>query len=216
MAKPNFLKNKRILITCGPTWVAIDPMRILSNRSTGTLGHLLTAELIAKKAKVTLIEGPVEKSFPNMRQVKKIKYHFFDELETIIKEESKKSYHAVIHAAAIADFQLETPFKTKINSAKSLTLHLTKTKKLITLFKKINPALFLVGFKLESKLVKKALVNLAQDLYNTARCDLILANEADENHYNGFILLPDGKLIDQGQSRPVIAKKLVSILEQLI
>jgi len=55
------LKNKRILITCGPTWVPIDGMRVISNRSSGQLGQTIAQDLTKAGAKVTLLEGPVER-----------------------------------------------------------------------------------------------------------------------------------------------------------
>ena len=79
----------KALITCGPTWVALDDVRVLSNVSTGELGHLLAQKLKTAGARVTLIEGPVTHRLEN-KLVRVIKYQFFDELAEILKSELKK------------------------------------------------------------------------------------------------------------------------------
>ena len=81
----------RVLITCGPTWVAIDEVRVISNQSSGEMGHLIAQELLARGAQVTLLEGSVTHSWSNP-SVKVIKYRFFDELEKSLKLELKKKY----------------------------------------------------------------------------------------------------------------------------
>ena len=74
----------------------------------------------------------------------------------------------------------------------------------------------MVGFKLEDQLNKKLLVNIAEDLYNNAHCDLILANTATDKKYSGYLLLPDGRVIEKAASRQAAAGKLINILEQLL
>ena len=83
------LKNKRVLITCGPTWVPIDDTRIISNISTGQLGQLITKDLVKAKAKVTMIEGPVNKS-TDAKIHKLYKFNYYDDFLNLIKKELKK------------------------------------------------------------------------------------------------------------------------------
>src|ERR1041385_7988360 len=144
------LSGKKILITCGPTWVAIDDVRVLSNRSTGELGRILARRLKGAGAKVTVLEGPVTEPLKD-RLIKVLKFSFFEELTELLNEELKKRYDVVIHAAAVSDFRLPKKFSGKISSEKRrLNLNLVRAPKLINRIKKIAPKTFLVGFKLES------------------------------------------------------------------
>jgi len=74
------LKNKRILITAGPTWVSIDKVRVLSNTASGATGILLSQALAAKKSKVTLLLGPVG-NFSVGKNIKLLRFKSFDELK---------------------------------------------------------------------------------------------------------------------------------------
>jgi phosphopantothenoylcysteine synthetase/decarboxylase len=68
----------KVLITCGATWAPIDDVRVISNISSGEMGHLIAEAFSLKNAKVTVIEGPVTHVLQN-KKVKIIKYRYFDE-----------------------------------------------------------------------------------------------------------------------------------------
>ena len=136
------LKGKRILITYGPTWVALDEMRIISNRSSGELGKTLARDLAKTGARVTVLEGPIADPLV-LTQVKILKYKFFDELMGLLKKELKKKFAIVIHAAAVSDYRLRRVYKSKISSSlKRLDLQLVPTPKMIDMIKKFLPNLF--------------------------------------------------------------------------
>ena len=80
---------KRVLITCGPTWVPIDDVRVISNVSSGEMGHLIAQSFQSKGALVTIIEGPVTQTLED-KKIKIIKYRFFDELARVLKKELLK------------------------------------------------------------------------------------------------------------------------------
>ena len=69
------LKNKKVLITCGPTWVPIDDMRVIANRSTGEMGYLLAEAFAKEETKVTLLLGPVEEKALS-KNVRKVRFTF--------------------------------------------------------------------------------------------------------------------------------------------
>ncbi len=89
------LKNKKVLITSGPTWVSIDPMRVISNRATGELGHKLALALAKEGAKVTLLEGPVTKPLTASNVTIK-KFCFYDELKALLTIELKYEYAPIL------------------------------------------------------------------------------------------------------------------------
>jgi phosphopantothenoylcysteine decarboxylase/phosphopantothenate--cysteine ligase len=208
------LTDKKVLITCGPTWVRIDDVRVISNRSTGELGHLLALEIARAGGRVTLIEGPVRERLRS-RSIRVIQFEFFEELEAAIQREGIKKYDIIIHAAAVSDYRLKQPYPAKISSSQSrLKLELVSTPKLIDDFKKLNPAGFLVGFKLEPRLAKIKLPLTARDLHRQAGCDLVIVNTSTSDGYQGYILNPAGKILGQGKSRGMMAKKLTKFLEE--
>jgi phosphopantothenoylcysteine synthetase/decarboxylase len=208
------LKNKRILITCGPTWVAIDPVRVISNCSTGALGHILAEELIKAGARVTLLEGPVTHSREN-RGVRIRKFLYFDELASQLKHELKSSFAAVIHAAAVSDYQLKKKFSTKLSSSKkNLTLCLVPTKKLITLIKHLAPKTFLVGFKLETSTLEMARRKQVEKLFQSADCDLVVANTLGRHGYQAAIIDKRFDTLAQANSRKELARKLTHLLKE--
>ena len=208
------LKNKTILITSGPTWVPIDATRVISNRSTGEMGRILTKNLQDKGAKITLVEGPVTHR-AELTSVEVLKFRFYDELKKILRNELKKPYDAVIHLAAVSDYQLKKVHKTKLRSDLSeLTLHLVPTKKLIGDIKKLNPNVLLVGFKLESNISEKKLKEKASELFWNAYCDLVVANCFHDKKYAAYIFDRSENILAQGSARGEIAKKLTQILDQ--
>lgn len=213
----NSLKNKKILVTGGPTWVAIDSVRILSNISSGEMSHLICDNLVKNKAKVTLIQGQVSNLYQNKKVTIK-KFTYFDELSKLLKQELKNTdYDCVIHAAAVSDFKLDKSFKTKLSSDnKELNLRLVPTKKIINDIKTISRKSFLVGFKLENNFTKKTLVEETKGLFNSARCDLVVANSLNKGKYLGYILDKDQDVLVKVDSKETLASQLIEILRKTL
>lgn len=204
------LKNKTVLITYGPTWVAIDRMRVISNRSTGELGKRLAENLAHKGAKVTALEGPVTEPLRN-KKVKVLKYHFYHELEADLNAELKKNYDIVIHAAAVSDYKPAQTFNKKLSShLKKLTLKLIPTKKLINTIKLKSPKSFLVGFKLVDR-VDTIAPKLLKNFFNQTQCDLVVANSLDKK-YKAFIINQNQTILSKAQSRQELVQKLIQAL----
>ncbi|VAX35774.1 Phosphopantothenoylcysteine decarboxylase / Phosphopantothenoylcysteine synthetase [hydrothermal vent metagenome] len=208
----SFLKNKKILITCGPTWIPIDDMRVISNKSTGSLGQMMAQDLVKSGAKVTLLQGPVTNGVVgNAIQIRP--FLFYDELLSLLKTELKKKYDIIIHAAAVSDYKVKNPSKTKLSShMNKLTLELIPTQKIIPLIKKFNPNVFLIGFKLESQMTKTLALEKTKDLFKKAKCDLVVANSFHNKKYTSFILNPSGTFLAQAASRKGITNALLKVL----
>ena len=200
-------------MTCGPTWVAIDDTRVLSNISTGALGQMIASQLKAKGAKVTVLQGPTHQFKSASIQI----YHFtfFDELKNLLNRVLKKNYDVIIHAAAVSDYRLKTPFKKKISSSlKNLNLHLVPTEKLIEIIRRKNPKAFLVGFKLNAPLTKKTAIKKTKAMFKRVGCNLIVANSLTRNKYSGFIISPKKGIVGSCNSRKKMAEALVNTLNQ--
>lgn len=145
------LTSKKILVTAGPTYEAIDPVRFIGNRSSGKMGFAIAQAAIQRGADVTLITGPVQLETP--RNVKRIDVESADQMQKAVTAEVKKA-DAVVMAAAVADFAPGEPAGTKIKKdarSKGLNLHLTATPDILgTLGGKKNGTI-LVGFALETE-----------------------------------------------------------------
>jgi len=183
------LKNKKILITAGPTWVPIDTVRVISNVATGQTGILLAEELLSLSAKVTLLIGPVETCCLN-KNIKLLRFRFFDELKDKIVQELKyKKYDIVIHSAAVSDYEPSKVYSGKIKSGiKNLRLSLVPAEKIIDLLKRIDNSIILVGFKFEPQAKKDMLIKMTKELIRAANLNLAVANTIDKNKYRAYIL----------------------------
>jgi phosphopantothenoylcysteine decarboxylase / phosphopantothenate---cysteine ligase len=177
------------LITAGPTWIAIDSVRVISNTASGETGQLLADRLTREGAKVTLVLGPVPNRLKN-RKVKVISFKFFSELKEIVSRELETGkYCVVIHSAAVSDYAPLRPLPGKINSGlKKLRLVLKATPKIIDAIKKIDPDIFLVGFKFEPTATRPELIKNARLLMARSRLDLAVANTVSSGKYRAYIL----------------------------
>ena len=199
----------KVLITCGPTWVPIDDVRVISNTSSGEMGHLIAEGFLNAGCSVTLIQGPVTHAWSHAK-VNVVRYNFFDELEQALKVNLRKKYDCVIHAAAVSDFKVKDAKKGKIDSGRTRSLSLAPTRKLIDLIKQIAPGSFLVGFKLEPKFKKSEVFQDVRPLFTQSGCDLVVANTLMP--YQGFIVDADGNIIAHALSKRNLAKALVKTL----
>ncbi len=208
------LKNKKILVTCGPTWVPIDAVRVVSNVSSGALGQRIALDCARSGARVTLLEGPVTVPLSS-RSMRILKFRFFDELQKLLRQELRKDVEAVIHAAAVADYKFKKPVQHKLSSGKkTLKLEFVATPKLIRMIKRLAPKAFLVGFKLEPKISRRSAVRKTQELFRQADCDIVVANQSTPRGYKGFILDKQNIILASASGRRKMSKTLVRILSE--
>jgi phosphopantothenoylcysteine decarboxylase/phosphopantothenate--cysteine ligase len=124
------LANKKAIVTAGPTYEPIDPVRIIGNNSSGKMGIALAEELQLRGAEVTLILGPTQLAFTN------------DKIKCIRVQTAEEMYNASVNlfdnadiaimAAAVADYKAITVEKDKIKKKEDdLTIELTKTKDIL-------------------------------------------------------------------------------------
>jgi len=172
------LSGKKVLITAGPTVEYIDPVRLLTNRSTGKMGMSLVEETLARGAVVTLIYGPGKET--PVSQVHLIRVETAKQMhKAVVSELRTGKYNLMVATAAVTDWTVQEPSRKKISSHKSGTLEfkLTPTKKIINQVKKVSPNTFLVAFCAEYKMTKNDLVRRAYDKLSEAHADLAVAND---------------------------------------
>jgi phosphopantothenoylcysteine decarboxylase/phosphopantothenate--cysteine ligase len=177
------LYGKKILMTAGPTIEQIDPVRIITNQSSGKTGVSLATELISAGAKVTFVYGPGTEKPPKGAKI--INVLSSREMYDVIKKELKNRFDIVIMAAAIADYIPKNPSKNKIKSSKTnLSISLKKTPKIIDQIKKLQKNVLLVGFKAEVNVTNTQLIKSAQKKLKESLSDLIIANDIGTPRYN--------------------------------
>ena len=168
------LKNKKILITAGPTIEAIDPVRYISNYSTGKMGYELAEVSSSLGAEVILISGPSDLVLTN-KNIKKINITSSEEM---LKECLKYFKHSnvLIMTAAVSDFKIKTK-KNKIKkSNKSINLTLEPNIDILKILTKKKKNQFICGFALETN---NSLEN-AQNKIVDKKMDMIVLNSLNE------------------------------------
>lgn len=144
------LKGKNILITSGPTYEPIDPVRFIGNRSSGKMGHALALAAFYRGANVTVVTGPTQLIFPN--EIKVIKINTADEMyEAVIKE--FKKCNIFISAAAVSDFKPKVFSPNKIKKKNSnLIIELELNKDILAEVGKVKKKnQKIVGFSVETE-----------------------------------------------------------------
>ena len=208
----SILKNKKILITAGPTIEQIDPIRAITNHSSGKTGVSLAAELVSAGAKVTFVYGPGKEKPPKGAKI--INVLSSKEMHLAIKLELKKKLDIVIMAAAIADYVPTIQSKNKIKSSKSnMTISLKKAPKIIDQIKKYQKNVLLVGFKAEINLTKNQLIKSAEKKLKESSADMIIANDIGSIRYkknpqkNQVIIVDSNKnIVSRWMDKEKIAK----------
>jgi len=170
------LKGKRVVITAGPTVEAIDPVRFISNHSSGKMGFAMAAEFLQQGAEVTLIKGPTPTDF-NVHGIKTISVTTAFQMHDVAISESKDA-DIIVMAAAVADYAPEKIASSKIKKKDSaMEIKLVKTPDILKDLgerKKTNQVL--VGFALETD---NELVN-AQSKLKNKNLDFIVLNSLQD------------------------------------
>ena len=145
------LQKKKFLVTAGPTYEAIDPVRFIGNHSSGKMGFAIAEELAKNGAEVTLVTGPV--ALQNMHPaIKRIDVTTADEMYKACTS-IFKNVDAAVMTAAVADYKPRVAAKQKIKkSTQQLTVELTPNKDILAELGKLkSKKQMLVGFALETE-----------------------------------------------------------------
>jgi len=179
LLSPKKLAGKRILITGGPTIEPIDPIRILTNRSSGRTGIELAKEAYKQGAEVTLVHSKGMNLEVGIKEVKvETAREMIGACITELREGKKKEegYDVLISSAAISDFTADSS-ETKISSGEDFYLHLVPTGKLIDEVKREFPELVIVGFKAETNVSEDELIIKAREKMDNHNIEMVVAND---------------------------------------
>jgi phosphopantothenoylcysteine decarboxylase/phosphopantothenate--cysteine ligase len=171
----NILTGSRILVTAGPTREAIDPVRYISNRSSGKMGYAVAMAALEAGADVSLISGPV--NLPEPERVKVTNVSSAAEMHSAVMQKISDT-DIFISAAAVADYSLETISQQKIKkSSDSFELKLKKNPDILLEVAALQSAPFSVGFAAETE----NLESNAQLKLRSKKLDMIAANLVGDN-----------------------------------
>ena len=172
LSKGQDLKGKSMIVTAGPTVESIDPMRYITNRSTGKMGYSIAKEAIERGADVTLITGPTNLTPPqNLKKLIKIE-SANDMYEAVL--ENLDENDVVIKSAAVADYKPKNYSNKKIKkSDDDLVIELDRNKDIAQEIGKIKNNKILVGFAAETNdLIENASLKIKKK-----NLDFIVAND---------------------------------------
>ena len=177
----NLKKNKKLkaLVTAGPTNEYIDPVRFITNKSSGKQGYEIAKSLSKKGFDTTLISGPTNLKIDS--DVKLIEVETADEM--LLETQKNLPTNVAVLSAAVADFKINKKYKYKIKKQDSLNLNLEKNVDILSYVSNHNsmrPEL-VVGFAAETDNVE----NNAKTKLNNKNCDWIIANDVS-NKKIGF------------------------------
>ncbi len=213
------LKGKNVLVTAGPTYEAIDPVRFIGNHSSGKMGIAIAAEMQARGAAVTLILGP--SPIPPPLNVNLIKVRSAEEMYMACTENFKTADIAIM-SAAVADYTPVHVAEQKIKKQEGeWSVVLTKTKDILkSLGDNKNPHQFLVGFALETNNEKENALNKLK----AKNADMIVLNSLNDpgagfGHDTNKITIFDKEGKEYGfdnKSKTAVAKDIVNTIIKLV
>ena len=208
------LAGKNIIITAGPTREPIDPVRFLSNRSSGKMGYALAQAAVEAGATVTLISGPVNLTTP--RSVKRINVETAEAMRAAVFENISRS-DIFIATAAVSDYRPVTAAEQKIKkSAEHLTLELLPNPDILAEVAALEKAPFTVGFAAETESLEKHALEKLQ----RKKLSMIAANPVNDNQ--GFdqdenqlaVFWSDGEQRFPLTTKYKLARQLISLIAE--
>ena len=210
------LEGKSVLVTAGPTREAIDPVRYISNRSSGKMGYAIAEAARRRGANVTLVSGPVSIPVPSGVAISQVtsarEMH-----EAVL---SALPQQIVIKAAAVADFAPQQVADRKIKKERGrdeMTLSLGKTPDILEALARVKPRPFVVAFAAETNDVAEN----AKKKLQSKSADLIVANDVsdssigfDSDQNEVLIIARDGKSVRIAKSAKIVVAN--RILDEVV
>jgi len=169
------LEGFTVLVTAGPTYEPIDPVRFIGNRSSGKMGYAIAKEAAKRSARVILVTGPTALSTPAGVDV--IQIETTEQMRQAVLARVA-GVDVVVMAAAVADFRPSTPSNEKLKRQEAISLQLSPTSDISAEVARLAPRAIHVGFALESA----DLLTRTRDKLNRKKIDLVVANEISAEH----------------------------------
>jgi phosphopantothenoylcysteine decarboxylase/phosphopantothenate--cysteine ligase len=209
----NLMTGKKVVITAGPTRESLDPVRYISNHSSGKMGYALAAAMAEAGATVTLISGPVALDKPQRCQL--IDVICADEMLNAARI-AVADADILIAAAAVADYRAAEISEQKIKKkSDKMTLNLVKNPDIVGILSNNNPKLFSVGFAAETENIE----SYGKQKLAEKKLDAIIVNDvsrtdigfnSDDNEVVWIDKESQQRL--RKKSKAVLARELIELL----
>ncbi|MGC2599037.1 MAG: bifunctional phosphopantothenoylcysteine decarboxylase/phosphopantothenate--cysteine ligase CoaBC [Nitrososphaeraceae archaeon] len=223
LSRKSWFNNKKVLVTAGGTIEYIDPVRVISNLSSGKTGISIAREAKARGADVTLVFGHGSSKFEGFNDARIINVNTSEDMLNAVRQElSSSEYNVGIFAAAVSDYTLADKSNIKLKSdSPYLDLRLSPTKKIIDEVRDLSNRMFLVGFKAECNIPCSVLIERAYERLMNARCDMVVANDVGRDGSRIGSDMIETHIVDVEknvihtpiQNKPMFAKRLLDIIE---
>ncbi len=214
---PQELKGLRVVISAGPTYEDLDPVRYVGNRSSGKMGYALAAAAVRQGAQVVLVSGPVH--LPTPAGVQRVDVRSAAQMRSAVLDALPADIY--IGAAAVSDYtprQIAPQKLKKTAGTQTLTLELVRTPDILAeVAAQTNALKLVVGFAAETHDVEK----YARGKLVDKRLDLVIANqvgitnggfESDENAATAY--WQGGEQVFPGTTKTLLAEQLLSLIAQ--
>jgi phosphopantothenoylcysteine decarboxylase/phosphopantothenate--cysteine ligase len=210
------LDGKRVVITAGPTREALDPVRYLTNHSSGKMGYALARAAVEAGAATCLVSGPVDLEVPAGARAIKVEsaMQMYDQCLSLLDD-----CDIFIACAAVADYRPSEHSAQKIKkTADEMTVSLVRNPDIVSAVAASTPRPFTVGFAAETNDV----LNYARDKMQRKKLDMIVANDVADRSI-GFssddnavtVLWQDGEQPLAKASKDAIARQIIALIAQL-
>ena len=207
------LAGKEVVITAGPTRESIDPVRYLSNYSSGKMGYALAEAAAMAGAHVTLISGPSQLQVSAGIELIKV-----ESAQSMLDEVMKQVQDGIIFigCAAVADYQIKSPSLEKLKKKEhaELTLQLVRTPDILGTVAAEGRASFVIGFAAETN----NLISYAKEKLHYKKLDMIIANQVGkgkgfESDVNEVVVITKNKQIELPLTHKTrLAGQIIAIL----
>ncbi|MBS7258232.1 MULTISPECIES: phosphopantothenoylcysteine decarboxylase [Methanobrevibacter] len=204
-------------MSLGGTYEPIDSVRGITNKSSGKMGLALAREAYIRGADLTLVVAKVSVKIPSVFNV--ISVETGNEMNEVILN-LIPDFDIFISTAAVSDFEFKKKDDKKIDSENSFSLNLKPATKIIRQVKKINPNIFLVGFKAEFNISKDEIIDCARRQIENAGTDIVIANDISKNECqfgsdnNEVLIVDDDVLSVPLASKKEIAKVICDVISK--
>lgn len=168
------LSGKKVMISAGATFEALDSMRGLTNRSSGRMGVEIAKEMYRQGANVTVVCGLMHTHVPSLFE--RVDVESTNQMMDAVTERIG-NIDIYVSVAAISDFTFDNVSHGKISSDEDITVKLTRLPKLLEMVKKLNPEVFVVGFKAEADVSEENLITKAKNRMEKYDLNLMVAND---------------------------------------
>ena len=214
------MAGRRLLITAGPTFEDLDPVRFVGNRSSGKMGYAIAAEALRRGAAVTLVTGPTHLAPPHGAEV--VKVRSAAEMHGAVMARTEQD--AIVMSAAVADYTPSAPAKEKAKKGDGpLTITLSRTKDILGELGKLpsrkRGVPVLVGFAAETADV----VAYAKGKLQQKAADLIVANDVSRSDAGFDVDTNAVTLVTAGgaeelplQAKTAVAARILDRVEQFL